>query len=175
MPIAIGSKSKATKPAFVYSEVPIPSLWLSSAARSMALNTSGVKFSTVSAAPPWPGVTFLDACQDTILSNFPISDDVALFLAQEYDTNIRELEGALNKLIAFSSLEKKEITIELAEEALKDLISPNTVRQITPELIMDIVAEHYNISISDLRTRIHSSEREELILLLDKILKVITK
>lgn len=84
------------------------------------------------------------------IKGYNINNEVIEYIASNITSNIRELEGALNKLIAFSSLEKKEITVELAEEALKDLISPNTVRQITPELIMDIVAEHYNISISDL-------------------------
>lgn len=86
------------------------------------------------------------------LEGYNINNEAIEYIANNIKSNIRELEGALNKLVAFSTLEKKEITIELAEEALKDLISPNQIRQITPELIMNIVSEHFNVSISELKS-----------------------
>lgn len=84
------------------------------------------------------------------LEGYNIDNEVIEYVANNIKSNIRELEGAMNKLVAFSSLEKKKIDISLAEEALKDLISPNQTRQITAELIMNIVAEHYNISVQDI-------------------------
>lgn len=84
------------------------------------------------------------------VEGYNIDNEVIEYVANNIKSNIRELEGAMNKLVAFSSLEKKKIDIELAEDALKDLISPNQSRQITAELIMNIVAEHYNISVQDI-------------------------
>ncbi|MBQ9766097.1 MAG: chromosomal replication initiator protein DnaA [Lachnospiraceae bacterium] len=84
---------------------------------------------------------------------YNIDDSIIEYIANNVKSNIRELEGALNKIVAFSSLEKKEITLELAEDALKDLILPNESKQITPELIMNIVAEHYNVPVSELISR----------------------
>jgi len=84
------------------------------------------------------------------IEGYNIDNEVIEYIATIIKSNIRELEGALNKLMMFSSLEKKKITIELAEEALKDFISPNQTRQITAELIMEIVAEHYNITVQDI-------------------------
>ena len=72
------------------------------------------------------------------------------YIANNIKSNIRELEGSLNKLIALSNLENKKIDIPLAAEALKDMISPDNNREVTPELIIDIVAEHFDLSPADL-------------------------
>lgn len=77
------------------------------------------------------------------------NDDVFEYIATNITSNIRELEGCLTKIVALSRLKQREITLGLAEEALKDLISSST-RDITVDLIIDIVADHYNISASDL-------------------------
>ena len=81
---------------------------------------------------------------------YNIPDEVMDYIANNVKSNIRELEGSLNKVVAMSRLDKKEIDIELASKALKDLISPKEKRQITIELILEIVSEHFNISIDDL-------------------------
>ena len=73
-------------------------------------------------------------------------------------SNIRELEGALNKLVALSNLEKREITVALAEEALKDIVSPDEKKEITPELIITIVAEHFHLTADDLKSTKRNSE-----------------
>ena len=75
------------------------------------------------------------------------------YIANNIKSNIRELEGSLNKLIALSNLENKKIDIPLAAEALKDMISPDNNREVTPELIIDIVSEHFNIPISELKRK----------------------
>ena len=81
---------------------------------------------------------------------YNIDNEVIQFIASNIKSNIRELEGALNKLVALSHLEHKDITVQLAEEALKDMISPDTKHVITPQLIIDTVAEHFNISAADI-------------------------
>lgn len=84
---------------------------------------------------------------------YKFNDDVIQFIASNVKSNIRELEGALNKLIAYSNLERKdirEITVEIAEEVLRDILLPNEKREITPELIIETVAEHYGISMADI-------------------------
>lgn len=92
------------------------------------------------------------------LERYHIPDDVLQYIANNIKSNIRELEGSLNKLIALSNLEKKPIDIPLAAEALKDMISPDKNRKVTPELIIDVVSEHFNVPISDLKGRKRSAD-----------------
>ena len=84
------------------------------------------------------------------LDGYKIDDEVIEYIAKNVKSNIRELEGSLNKIMAYANLEKSEINLALAEKVLKDIISPNQKRIITPELILDIVAEHFDLSASDL-------------------------
>ena len=86
------------------------------------------------------------------LERYHIPNEVMQYIASNVKSNIRELEGSLNKLIALHKLKNEDINIMLAAEALKDIISPNESRQITPELIIDIVSEHYSVSIQDLKS-----------------------
>ena len=86
------------------------------------------------------------------LQKYNIPDEVMQYIATNVKSNIRELEGSLNKLIALHKLKNEEINIMLAAEALKDIITPNENRRITPELILEIVSEHFSISIGDLRS-----------------------
>ena len=79
-----------------------------------------------------------------------IDDEIIQYIATNIKSNIRELEGALNKVMANARLNKQEITIELAEDALNDVIYPNKIREITPKLILDTVAEHFNVSVDDI-------------------------
>ena len=92
------------------------------------------------------------------LKQYHIPDDVLQYIANNIKSNIRELEGSLNKLIALAVLEKKPIDINLASDALKDIISPDKNRVITPENIINTVAEHYDISPEDLRGKKRNSE-----------------
>ena len=84
------------------------------------------------------------------LDGYNIDDEVIRYIATNIKSNIRELEGALNKLVALSNLENREITISMAEEVLKDIISPNSKREVTPQVILDVVAEHYGVSSNDI-------------------------
>lgn len=92
------------------------------------------------------------------LDGYNIDDEVIKYIATNIKSNIRELEGALNKLIACAKLEKKEITVDLAQKALQDIISPDAPKEITPQLIINTVAEHYNISSSDLASTKRNAE-----------------
>lgn len=94
------------------------------------------------------------------LEKYNIPLDVIQYIATNIKTNIRELEGSLNKLIALYRLNNNEGTIDisLAAEALKDIISSDNNREVTPELILDIVAEHFNISIADLKSKKRNAE-----------------
>ena len=92
------------------------------------------------------------------LDRYHIPDDVMQYIANNIKSNIRELEGSLNKLIALSNLENKPIDISLAAEALKDMISPDNNRPVTPELIIDIVSDHFNIPVSELKGKKRNAE-----------------
>lgn len=84
------------------------------------------------------------------LEGYDISDEVIQYIATNIKSNIRELEGAFNKVMASSKLENKEVSMELARQALKDIISPDEKKIITPEYIISTVSEHFNVSPSDL-------------------------
>ena len=90
------------------------------------------------------------------LEHLKIDPKVMEYVATNINSNIRELEGALNKICVFANLEKKPITLELAEQALKDTIE--TQHEITPQLIMEVVAQHFNITVSDILSKKKNKE-----------------
>lgn len=90
--------------------------------------------------------------------NKEINEDIFQYIATNIKSNIRELEGAYNKVIAFSKLNKVEITLDNVEEALKDIISPNAKKKITPQVIIEVVAEHFGISAADIVSKRRNSE-----------------
>lgn len=92
------------------------------------------------------------------LEGYNIDNEVIKYIATNVKSNIRELEGALTKIVALSKLDNKEINLELAEEALKDLISPNANREITPEFIIQVVSEHYGITPQDISSQKRNKE-----------------
>ena len=76
--------------------------------------------------------------------------EVTEYIATNVKANIRELEGSLNKVIALANLENREINLELAQKALKDIISPESTVVITPDLIIQKVSEFFNIKVEDI-------------------------
>src|SRR5690625_1430521 len=78
-----------------------------------------------------------------------IPNEVMLYIANQIDTNIRELEGALIRVVAYSSLVNQDIDAPLAADALKDIIPSNKPRVITIQAIQEIVGEKYNIKLED--------------------------
>ncbi len=85
--------------------------------------------------------------------NLSISDDVMLLIAKKIHSNIRELEGALIRVVAYSSLTNGEINEELANEALKDILSNSKPKKVTPSAIKDVVGNYYNIKIEDFNAK----------------------
>ncbi|HHY78125.1 MAG TPA: chromosomal replication initiator protein DnaA [Clostridiales bacterium] len=87
------------------------------------------------------------------LENLVIPDEVLVYIAKKILSNIRELEGALIRIVAYSSLTNREINEELAVEALKDIISNTKPKYITANLIKEKVAEFFNIRIEDFNAK----------------------
>ncbi len=87
-----------------------------------------------------------------------IDEEIFQYIATNIKSNIRELEGAFNKIIAFSKLNRREMNLALAEEALKDIISPDKAKEITPNLIIEIVAEQYSVRPEDITSKKRNSE-----------------
>ena len=100
------------------------------------------------------------------MNNIKISDELLDYIATNVVSNIRELEGALNRVSLYARLESNnhtkervvDLTKERAEDILKDLISKNTVREITPDLIINLVADHMNIPYTDIISKKRSSD-----------------
>ena len=87
-----------------------------------------------------------------------LGEDVSFLIAKHLRSNVRELEGALKKVLAFARFHGREINLEVAKEALKDLLGAHN-RQITFESIQKTVAEYYKIKVSDM----HSKKRTRII------------
>ncbi|MGI6654456.1 MAG: chromosomal replication initiator protein DnaA [Christensenellales bacterium] len=80
-----------------------------------------------------------------------VEDDVLQVIAERVSSNIRELEGSLTRLVAYSSLTNREITMELAEEALREVFSVQAPRSISCEDVLSAVSQYYAVSEDDLR------------------------
>jgi chromosomal replication initiator protein len=86
------------------------------------------------------------------LESVKVPDDVVLFIAQEIKTNIRELEGALIRVVAYALLEDKPISLGVAKQVLKDMVK-ETIKTISVEMVQKEVAAHYRVSLADLKTK----------------------
>lgn len=87
------------------------------------------------------------------LEDLEVPNEVIVYIANQIHSNIRELEGALIRVVAYSSLTNKDITVELAQEALKDIISTTEAKEINIKLIQQIVTNHYNLEMEDMKSR----------------------
>ena len=94
----------------------------------------------------------------SLLENVEVPDEVLTYIAGRIDSNIRELEGALTKVIAYSSLSNRPITTELMTEALKDILPNAEKHEITVSSIKKTVADYFNIKIADIDSK--SKKRE---------------
>ena len=92
------------------------------------------------------------------MDDFELDDEILDYIATNIKSNIRELEGALNKLLAYSNLEHKQITMEVAIEELQNIISPDKPKQITPQLIIDVVCEHFGITLDQIKSKSRSND-----------------
>ena len=87
--------------------------------------------------------------------NIAVPDNVALYIASKIKSNIRELEGALVRLIAYCSLKGSEITLPMAQETLHDILGPGE-KAITIEMIQKTIADHFKMRVQDLKSRNNS-------------------
>lgn len=87
-----------------------------------------------------------------------INDEILQYIANNIKSNIRELEGAFNKVVAAAKLDNDPLTLAEAEEALKDIIYPNKAREITPTLIINVVSEHFGVKPEDVTSKKRNSE-----------------
>jgi chromosomal replication initiator protein len=107
---------------------------------------------TVAIEPPELEMRVAILLKKAELEGNELQEDVAFFIAKNLRSNVRELEGALRKVLAFASFHARPVTVELAREALKDLLQAST-GQITVELIQKAVAEYYKIKVSDMYSK----------------------
>ena len=96
--------------------------------------------------------------KNTENSDYKIDDEIIQYIATNIKSNIRELEGAFNKIVAFAKLNKVNLTMDLAEEALKDVIYPDKPKEITPQLIINVVAEHFGVKPEDITSKKRNAE-----------------
>ncbi len=82
----------------------------------------------------------------------PVSEEIAFFIAKHIRSNVRELEGALKKVLAFARFTGRELSLDLAKEALRDILNLNS-RQVSVEGIQKTVAEYFKIKISDMHSK----------------------
>lgn len=87
-----------------------------------------------------------------------IPEDVYVYIAENVTNNIRELEGALNKISVYSKLLNDKVTLETAKESLKDFINKDANLKITPERIISVVCEHLNVSENDIKSKKRSQD-----------------
>mgnify|MGYP000409777547 CR=1 FL=1 len=92
------------------------------------------------------------------LERYQIPDEVIQYIAMNIKTNIRELEGALNKLVAYENLVQTEITMEIAEKELQNIISPDIPLEVTPQLVVEVVAEHFGITMDQITSKSRSND-----------------
>jgi chromosomal replication initiator protein len=86
--------------------------------------------------------------------NIFIPDDVVLFLASQIKSNIRELEGCLIRIVAFSSLTGSEVTVDRSKEILKDIITKEEIAvSITIELIQNVVSKHFHLDVKEMKSK----------------------
>jgi chromosomal replication initiator protein len=91
------------------------------------------------------------------MNNSNVPEEVLDYIATNIASNIRELEGAFNTVLCYSLL-AGGITLDIAKEALKDIISPANNRKISSDFIMDIVSNYYTVTVDDLKSKRRSAE-----------------
>lgn len=87
------------------------------------------------------------------VENLNVANEVMVYIATKIKANIRELEGALIRIVAYSSLTGRDITVDLASEALKDIISNKHSKNITIDTIQDVVSSYYNLRVEELKSQ----------------------
>ena len=92
------------------------------------------------------------------LFHVDVSEDVIQFIAEHIQNNIRQLEGSLTRVIAYARIKKADITLDLAQEALKDLLPEEKKIVVTPDRIKNVVASYYSVSVESLLSQRRDKE-----------------
>jgi chromosomal replication initiator protein len=87
------------------------------------------------------------------LEDIEIDDEILLFIAKRIESNIRELEGALIRIMAYASLTNNQLSLSIADEALKDILSNNQPKEITIPLIQQVVSQYFDLKIDDFKSK----------------------
>jgi chromosomal replication initiator protein len=107
---------------------------------------------TVAIEPPELEMRVAIVLKKAEAESVALSEDIAFFIAKHLRSNVRELEGALKKVLAFARFSGRELSLELAKEALQDILSVAS-RQVSVEGIQKTVAEYFKIKISDMHSK----------------------
>jgi chromosomal replication initiator protein len=107
---------------------------------------------TVAIEPPELEMRVAIVLKKAEADSIALSEDIAFFIAKHIRSNVRELEGALKKVLAFSRFNARELSLDLAKEALRDILNVAS-RQVSVEGIQKTVAEYFKIKISDMHSK----------------------
>jgi chromosomal replication initiator protein len=107
---------------------------------------------TVAIEPPELEMRVAIVLKKAEADSIELSEDIAFFIAKHIRSNVRELEGALKKVLAFSRFNARELSLDLAKEALRDILNVAS-RQVSVEGIQKTVAEYFKIKISDMHSK----------------------
>lgn len=113
---------------------------------------------TVQIEPPEPEMRVAILKKKADATQIDLGDDVAFLIAKNLRSNVRELEGALNKVLAYARFHGKQVSMDVAKDALKDIFGA-TNRQLTLELIQKTVADYYKLKVADM----YSKKRSRII------------
>ncbi|MBW8907118.1 MAG: chromosomal replication initiator protein DnaA, partial [Betaproteobacteria bacterium] len=107
---------------------------------------------TVAIEPPELEMRVAIVLKKAEAENVQVSEEIAFFIAKHIRSNVRELEGALKKVLAFARFTGRELSLDGAKEALRDILNLNS-RQVSVEGIQKTVAEYFKIKISDMHSK----------------------
>lgn len=113
---------------------------------------------TVDIAPPSYETRMAILRKKAESEKLDVPNDILEYIANNIKSNIRELEGSLTKLTAYAKFTHNDLSISLAEEALRDIIFPNESRDVTPELIIKVVSDHFGITSADIQSHKRNKE-----------------
>jgi chromosomal replication initiator protein len=107
---------------------------------------------TVAIEPPELEMRVAIVLKKAEADSIELSEDIAFFIAKHIRSNVRELEGALKKVLAFARFSNRELSLDLAKEALRDILNLNS-RQVSVEGIQKTVAEYFKIKVGDMHSK----------------------
>ena len=112
-----------------------------------------------------------------LINNYHLADEIVNFLAAQYFSNVREIEGALNKIMIHKNILGQDLTIKSLPEIIADFIIQNKTMKLEADYIVKYIAKHFKLSITDLRSKKRKKDivfaRDIAIFLLKNILSLL--